>query len=158
MWVIIIAKFAEGAWIVVLLIPSIVLLFVGIHHHYVNTAKQLSLQGLMPPPELRNTVIVPISTLHRGTINALKYANAIAPGNVTAVHISMDPEQTRKLQERWPTWGGDIPLVMLDSPYRSLVRPLLGYIEEVDAALGSRRYHDRPARVRTGQMVAPPAA
>jgi hypothetical protein len=82
---------------------------------------------------LRNTVIVPISTLHRGTINALKYAEAIAPGNVTAVHISMDPEQTRKLQERWPTWGGDVPLIVLDSPYRSLIRPLLTYIEEVDA-------------------------
>lgn len=132
MWVIIIAKFAEGAWIVVLLIPLIVLLFVGIHHHYVNTARELSLQGLQPPPMLRNTVIVPISTLHRGTVNALKYAEAIAPGNVTAVHISMDPEQTRKLQERWPTWGGDTPLVILDSPYRSLVRPLLNYIEEVD--------------------------
>lgn len=133
MCVIIIAKFAEGAWIVVVLIPLIVLLFVGIHRHYVDTAKQLSLQGLQPPPMLRNTVIVPISTLHRGTINALKYAEVIAPGNVTAVHISMDPEQTRKLQERWSTWGGDTPLVILDSPYRSLVRPLLNYIEEVDA-------------------------
>jgi hypothetical protein len=62
----------------------------------------------------------------------LKYAEAMAPGNVTAVHISMDPEQTRKLQERWAKWGGDVPLLVLDSPYRSLIRPLLSYIEEVD--------------------------
>jgi amino acid transporter len=133
MCVIIVAKFVEGAWIVVLLIPLLVLLFIGIHHHYVTTAKQLSLEGLDPPPALRNTVIVPVSTLHRGTVNALKYAQSISPGHVTAVHISMDPEQTRKLQERWPKWGDDVPLIVLDSPYRSLVRPLLRYVEEIDA-------------------------
>lgn len=133
MWVIIIAKFRDGAWMVVLLIPVIVLLFLGIKRHYVNTSRQLSVEGLEPPPPLRNTVIVPISTLHRGTINALNYAQAISPGNVTAVHISMDDEQTRKIQERWPKWGGDIPLMILDSPYRSVVRPILTYVEEVDA-------------------------
>ena len=133
MWVIIIAKFADGAWMVVLLIPMLVAMFLTIHRHYVTTAQQLSLEGLAPPPPLRNTVIVPVSTLHRGTINALKYAESIAPGNVTAVHVSLDAEQTHKVRERWPTWGGDIPLVVLDSPYRSLVRPLLNYIEEIDA-------------------------
>lgn len=131
--VIIYEKFTLGAWIVLILIPLIIAMFVAINRHYVRAAKQLSLEGLEPPPMVRNTVIVPVSTLHRGTINALKYAEAIAPGNVTAVHISMDPDQTRKLQERWTKWGGDIPLVVLDSPYRSLVRPLLLYIEEVES-------------------------
>ena len=130
--VIIREKFFGGAWIVLVLIPIIIVMFLAIHKHYKIAAKQLSLEGLEPPPLLRNTVIVPISTLHRGTINALNYAEAIAPGNVTAVHISMDPEQTRKIQERWPKWGGNVPLVVLESPYRSLVRPLLKYIEEVD--------------------------
>lgn len=126
-------KFLLGAWILLILIPLVILMFVAIHKHYLNAAKQLSLQGLVTPPPLRNTVIVPISTLHRGTINALKYAEAIAPGNITAVHINLDPEQAQRIQERWAEWGGDIPLVMLDSPYRSLVRPLLSYIEEVDS-------------------------
>ncbi|HEX6288699.1 MAG TPA: APC family permease [Herpetosiphonaceae bacterium] len=130
--VIIIAKFSEGAWMVVLLIPMIVVLFLGIHTHYVNAAKQLSLEGLAPPPALHNTVIVPVSTLHRGVINALKYAEAMAPGNVTAVHIAMDEEQTAKLRAKWSTWGGNIPLVVLDSPYRSLVRPLIRYLDEID--------------------------
>ncbi|HEY0603739.1 MAG TPA: APC family permease, partial [Herpetosiphonaceae bacterium] len=102
--VIIIAKFAEGAWMVVLLIPAIVLLFLGIHKHYVNAAKQLSLEGLEPPPPLHNTVIVPVSTLHRGVINALKYAESMAPGRVTAVHIAMDEEQTAKLRAKWSKW------------------------------------------------------
>jgi hypothetical protein len=125
-------KFFLGAWILLLLIPAIIMMFLAIKQHYVNAAHQLSLDGLSPPPPLRNTVIVPVSTLHRGTINALKYAQAIAPGHVTAVHISMDPEQTRRIQERWPKWGGDVPLVVLDSPYRSLVRPLITYIDEVE--------------------------
>jgi amino acid transporter len=131
--IIIFEKFAFGAWIVLVLIPIIIVMFLAIHKHYVATARQLSLEGLSPPPPLRNTVIVPVSTLHRGTINALKYAEAIAPGNVTAVHISLDPQQTRRVQEYWPKWGGDVPLVILDSPYRSLVRPLLTYVNEVDS-------------------------
>lgn len=130
--VIITAKFEDGAWIVVLLIPMIVLLFLGIHKHYINTAQQLSLEGLEPPPPLRNTVIVPVSNLHRGVINALRYAESIAPGNVTAVHIAMDDEQTAKVRAKWSKWGGNTPLVVLDSPYRSLVRPLLRYVDEVD--------------------------
>jgi amino acid transporter len=132
MWVIIIAKFEEGAWMVVLLIPVLVLLFLGIHKHYVRASRQLSLEGLQRPTSLRNTVIVPVSTLHRGVINALKYAESIAPGNVTAVHVSMDEEQTAKIRAKWAKWGGDTPLIVLDSPYRSLVRPLIRYLDEVD--------------------------
>jgi amino acid transporter len=132
LWVIIIAKFVEGAWMVVLLIPAIVLIFLGIHKHYVNAAKQLSLEGLEPPPPLRNTVIVPVSTLHRGVINALKYAESIAPGHVIAVHVAMDEEQTAKLRAKWAKWGGTTQLVVLDSPYRSLVRPLIRYLDEMD--------------------------
>lgn len=130
--IIIYEKFVHGAWIVLVLIPVIISVFLAIHKHYVNAARQLSLEGLEPPPPLRNIAIVPVSTLHRGVVNALAYAEAIAPGNVTAVHISMDPEGTKKVQERWAKWGNGIPLVILDSPYRSLVRPLLNYIEEVD--------------------------
>ncbi|HEY0604601.1 MAG TPA: APC family permease, partial [Herpetosiphonaceae bacterium] len=137
MWVIVIAKFAEGAWMVVVLIPILVLVFIGIHKHYVITSKQLSLEGLVPPPPIHNTVIVPVSTLHRGVINALKYAESMAPGDVTAVHVAMDEEQTAKLRAKWSTWGGNVPLVVLDSPYRSLVRPLMRYLDEVD-----RRWHN----------------
>lgn len=130
--VVVTTKFLDGAWMVVLLIPSMVIMFLLIHKHYENASKQLSLEGLAPPPPIRNTVIVPVSTLHRGVINALRYAESIAPGNVTAVHISMDEEQTAKIRAKWARWGGDTPLVVLDSPYRSLVRPLIRYLDEVD--------------------------
>ncbi len=125
-------KFFLGAWILLIIIPAIIAMFLAIHQHYVTAAKQLSLEGLEPPPPLRNTVIVPVATLHRGVINALKYAEAMAPGNVTAVHIAMDEEQTAKVRAKWAKWGGDTPLVVLDSPYRSLVRPLIRYLDEVD--------------------------
>jgi amino acid transporter len=130
--VVVSTKFAEGAWMVVLLIPTLVVMFLFISNHYTKVARQLSLEGLEPPPTLRNTVIIPVSTLHRGTVNALKYAETLSPGNVVAVHVSMDQEQTEKLKQRWPKWGGNTQLVVLDSPYRSLVRPLLRYIDEVD--------------------------
>ncbi len=131
--VVIYEKFLHGAWMLLLLIPLVILMFLGIHQHYRSAARQLSLQGLVKPPRPRMTVIVLVSTMHRGTVNALTYAEAIAPSSITAVHISLDLEQTRKLQASWAEWGGEIPLVVLDSPYRSLVRPLLRYIEEVDA-------------------------
>lgn len=126
-------KFMLGAWILLILLPLIIAMFVTIRKHYVSAAEQLSLQGLASPPPLRNAVIVPVSTLHRGAVNAIKYAEAIAPGHVMAVHVSLDPEQTRKLRERWHEWGGDIPLLVLPSPYRSMVRPLMRYIDEIGA-------------------------
>lgn len=147
--VVISTKFTHGAWVIVLLIPVIVVLFLSINKHYTNAARDLSLQGLEPPPPLRNMVIVPVSTLHRGVINALKYAQAIAPGNVTAVHISMDDEQTQKVREKWAKWGDSVPLVVLDSPYRSLVRPLMDYIEETD-----RRYNNDMITVVLPEFIA----
>lgn len=128
-------KFLEGAWLVVVLIPIMVVGFLAIHNHYTATAKELSLEGLEPPPPIRNTVIVPISTLHRGVITALKYAQAIADGqphSIVAVHIASDEEQARKIREKWQKWGDGVELEIVDSPYRSLVRPLLDYINQID--------------------------
>ncbi|HEY0605136.1 MAG TPA: APC family permease [Herpetosiphonaceae bacterium] len=130
--VVISQKFLLGAWILLLLLPAIIAMFLAIHRHYVIAAEQLSLEGLEPPPPLRNTVVVPVSTLHRGVVNALKYAESIAPGNVIAVHVAMDEEQTAKLRAKWAKWGGTTQLIVLDSPYRSLVRPLIRYLDEVD--------------------------
>jgi hypothetical protein len=80
---------------------------------------------------LRNTVIVPISGVHRGVIAALEYAKAIAPDGVTAVYVDVDEAATRKLHDKWRQWGTGINLVVLASPYRSLVRPLLRYINRL---------------------------
>ncbi len=129
--VFILTKFIHGAWIVVVVIPLLVLLFRAIHRHYVLVAKQLSTEGLAALRPLRNTVVVPISGVHRGVIAALEYAKAIAPERVTAVYVNIDESATQKLREKWAQWGTGINLVVLASPYRSLVRPLMRYINRL---------------------------
>lgn len=129
--VFIVTKFLHGAWIVVVIIPLLVLMFRSIHKHYARVAKQLSTEGLEQLHTISNTVIVPISGIHRGVINALQYAKAISPDGVKAVYVDFDEEATRKLREKWEQWGSGVELVVLQSPYRSLTRPLLRYIDRL---------------------------
>lgn len=131
-------RFAEGAWAVILLIPLMVLVLRSIHSHYAAVARQLSLADApLPTAVRRHTAVVLISGVHRGVIPALQYALSLAPDNVSAVYVDMEPEATAKLRQKWDQWGCGIPLVVLPSPYRSLLRPLLQYIDEVD-----RMYED----------------
>jgi amino acid transporter len=130
--VIAVTKFTHGAWAVVVIVPLLVLLFKAIHKHYVMVARQLSTEGLKSLRTMKHEVIVPISGIHRGVIGALEYAKSIAPDHVTAVYVDIDEAATRKLQEKWEQWGSGVNLVVLASPYRSLVRPLMRYIERVE--------------------------
>lgn len=129
--VFIITKFMHGAWIVVVVIPLLVLMFRSIHKHYLGVAKQLSTEGLEPLHLIKNIVIVPISGIHRGVINALRYAKSISPDGVKAVYVDFDEEATHKLREKWEQWGSGVELVVLPSPYRELTRPLLRYINRL---------------------------
>jgi amino acid transporter len=124
-------KFIHGAWIVVVVIPVLVLMFRGIHKHYLRVANQLSTEGLEPLNEIKNTVIVPISGIHRGVINALQYAKSISPNGVKAVYVDFDEDATRNLREKWEQWGSGVELVVLPSPYRELTRPLLRHIDRL---------------------------
>lgn len=126
-----ITKFVEGAWIVLLLVPILVAIFFAIHHHYRDLAAHLSLEHSGTPPRiLRHCVILPLSGVHRGTIEALRYARSLSD-DITAVHVSIDPEEGRKIRQKWEVWGGGARLVILDSPYRLLLEPLVKYIEEI---------------------------
>ncbi|MEP6920636.1 MAG: amino acid permease [bacterium] len=125
-------KFIHGAWIVVVVVPLLVLMFRSIHKHYVVVAKQLSTEGLEELRPIKHTVIVPISGIHRGVVAALQYAKSIAPDHVQAVYVDFDEEATAKLREKWERWGAGINLVVLPSPYRELTRPLLRYITRLE--------------------------
>jgi len=126
-----VTKFRDGAWIVLLLMPLLVVTFSAIRRHYTKLAADLSLENYGPPPPVsRHRVILPVSGVHRGTLAALRYARCLSD-DVTAVHVSMDPVQAAKLQLKWEQWGEGVRLVILDSPYRLLLEPLLGYIQEV---------------------------
>jgi hypothetical protein len=126
-------KFTQGAWIIVALIPILVLHFRSVKRHYEMVAAQLTLRDWTPEPETHNTVILPISGVHRAVVKALRYAKSLSP-DVRAVYVETDPKSTEDLRQQWETWGGGVPLVVLRSPYRSLMRPLLDYVDEVDEA------------------------
>ncbi len=125
-------KFLEGAWIIVALIPVLVLHFMSVHRHYAKVASQLSLQGYQPEARRYNTVLVPIGGVHRAVVEAMLYATTIGD-EVRAVYVDLDPTATEQVRKEWERWGQGVPLVVLDSPYRSLMEPLLDYIERVDA-------------------------
>ncbi|HEU4403060.1 MAG TPA: APC family permease [Candidatus Polarisedimenticolia bacterium] len=128
--VIAVTRFRHGAWIVILLIPMFVILFLRTHRHYFFVRRQLSLQEIEPERPLRHTAIVPISAINRATIYALRYAKSIAH-EVEAVHVGVDPKRTEQIREQWKTWGGGVPLRILESPYRSLVGPLVDHIDDL---------------------------
>ncbi len=126
-----ITKFRDGAWLVLLLMPALVAIFSAIHRHYQNLARHLSLEHYgAPPPISRHRVILPISGVHRGSLAALRYARSLSE-DVTAVFVAMDPAEADKIRQKWEKWGDGVRLVILDSPYRLLLEPLLGYIQQV---------------------------
>ncbi len=121
-------KFVHGAWIVLLLIPLLVRGFWVIHRHYEEVANQLSLSQRWPVPVLQHTVIVPVAGLHRGVLKAIQYAQALG-GNLHVVTVEIDPEETDELQAHWQRYLPDVPLEVLPSPYRSVVGPLVEFID-----------------------------
>jgi amino acid transporter len=134
MFIFAIFKFTEGAWIILLVIPALVVIFFSIHRHYQGLARQLSLENHQGPAPLRhNRVIMPVGGVHRGTLEALRYAATLSD-DVTAVHISINPEEARKIKAKWEVWGEGTRLVILNSPYRTFLEPLLRYIDEVDTS------------------------
>ena len=132
MMVFAITKFHDGAWVVLILIPTLIASFWMIHRHYNGLAKKLSLDnfGAIPPHATRHRVIMPVSGVHQGTLAALHYARRLSD-DITAVHVTIEPADAEKVRQKWETWGEGTRMVMLNSPYRLFLEPLLGYIAEV---------------------------
>lgn len=129
-------KFTHGAWIVIIVIPLLITMFLRIRAHYKLVAAQLSLESYQPGPPRSHHVIVPIGGVNRATVQAVEYARALSP-NATAVYVDQAGDANRVL-EKWTRWGGGGPLVVLPSPYRSLARPLLEYIARVQEVEGKK--------------------
>src|SRR5262249_20201419 len=124
-------KFTHGAWIVTLLIPCLVFLFMAIHRHYEDVALQLSAESAEPRrPPSGHTVLVLVGDVHRGMLPALEYAQALSP-SARGVYVEIDPDFTRRLEDRWGKWGSGVPLVVLRSPYRSVVGTFLEYLDHL---------------------------
>ncbi len=129
--IIAVEKFTHGAWIVLIAIPALVLLTKKIHNHYLAMAEQLSLQCATDINEYEHhSVIVPISGMQQAVIGAIKYAKALSD-DVAAVYVCIDPVETDKVRTKWNKFCMGAPLIVLDSPYRSIIEPLVDYIDEV---------------------------
>ena len=129
-----VSKFLEGAWISVVVIPALMVLFLKIRDHYKHVSEQLNMHGL--PPSLRPSpkprVVIPVSGIHRGMVDAVNFARSISD-RVTAVFIDIDPgPDEAELLRRWNIWFPDVEFVVVPSPYRSLVDPLLSFLEQTD--------------------------
>ena len=128
-----VTKFAEGAWISALLIVALVFLFLAINRHYRFYARQLSTEAWQPEWPEKHLVVVPVAGVSRSTANALAYALLLSP-NIRAVAVATDPSQVQRLQDEWDLWDSGVPLDVVVSPYRSIVGPLLRYIDQVEKA------------------------
>ncbi len=131
--VISVSKFREGAWITLLLIPLAVVAFLRVRTHYTSVGRQLSMRGL--PPDIKPfrplRIVVPVSGVHRGIIDAMDLAQSISK-DVTAVYVELEPGAGERILKDWRCWWPDVPLVILPSPYRSVIQPLLDYLDEDD--------------------------
>ena len=131
--VVCVSKFVEGAWLTVLLIPMLVWGFWNIYAHFQRVSRELSLRGL--PPSLKPAgpmrLVIPISGVHRGTAGAVTFAQGISK-NITAVYVELSPGAGEKVCKEWEAWWPDVPLVVVPSPFRSLVGPLLQFLDEAD--------------------------
>ena len=170
--IIIVTKFDHGAWIVVILIPMLVLLFRSIARHYVRVREQVHEMGVRPPADLQTIALVPVAQLDRVALRSITYAETLAPGRVIVIHVAADTEDEQQFREEWTTWatsngagddgvwaadshgvdGAQVAqheviqrgagrtaatgprLVVIESPYRSLLSPLVSYVEAVREA------------------------
>jgi amino acid transporter len=123
-------KALEGAWIIMLLIPLNVLFCRLTRRHYEGVAAQLTLRGWESRGPRHNTVLVPISGIQRAVLEALDYAKTLS-SDVRAVYVNVDPAATEQLRPGWSQFCNGLPLIVLESPFRSLMEPLLEYIEHV---------------------------
>jgi len=143
------SKFLSGAWMVVIAIPLFVLLLRAIRGHYRDHDAMLALERVPEAGEIapRPIVIVPISRLDRPALQAIAFANSLDPDAV-AVHVTSDPETARSLRERWPDWARSTELVVVESPYRALIGPLLAYMDALQ-----RQAPERPIVVVLAEFI-----
>lgn len=127
------SKFREGAWLTIVLIPALVILFNKIHSHYQEVSNELSLHGLPPSlkPITASRVVIPISGVHRGVFDAVDFAWGMTT-NVTAVYVELEPGEGDEIRKKWTEFFPDAPLVVVSSPYRSIIQPILDFLDETD--------------------------
>jgi amino acid transporter len=119
-----------GSWVVLVIVPAFIWLFRLVHQHYAEADRDTALPAVPYDQPLKNQVVIPIARLNRPAVQALRYARSLSP-DVAAIHIAVDSDRTSELERDWQRWGQGVPLIIIDSPYRSLTGPLLQYLAEL---------------------------
>jgi hypothetical protein len=127
------SKFTEGAWVSIIVVLLVIALFRGIHGHYATVAKSLKADEDFRPRRMNHTVVVLVGSVHRGVLEALAYASSLHPTRLLAVTVVSDEEEQEKIERVWAERKIDVPLEIVHSPYRELSRPILRFIDELDA-------------------------
>lgn len=126
-------KFTDGAWVPIVVIPAIVILFKAIKRHYSGVSRALQIPVDYQPPKMNHTVIVLVGRIHRGVLPAIAYARSMRPNRLFAVSVATDEDDHARLEQQWAKHEIDVPLEVLYSPYRELTRPVMRYVDELDA-------------------------
>jgi hypothetical protein len=129
-------KFGEGAWISMLAMLVLAVTFYAIHTHYAGVERRLQVpRGTILPggAQHKQVVLVPVDELNRAVLRTVDYARTLSP-NVTALHVTDEEAEGQRLRDEWEGTVLDVPLVLIESPYRSFVAPVLSYIDLIDKA------------------------
>ena len=128
-----VTKFSKGAWVPIVVVPIIIFAFRLIHTHYRTISEALEVTPeRMPREPARHTFVVLVSRVHLGVIEALNYAHSLRPNHLTALHIADAPDDHAEILRDWASFGFDVPLDIIDSPYRELIQPIERYLDELD--------------------------
>ncbi|MDQ4131718.1 MAG: APC family permease [Actinomycetota bacterium] len=128
-----VTKFTSGAWVPVVVLPVIMGMFVAVKRHYDRIGKLLTISPAEARPEpVNHTVIVLVGRIHRGVMKALAYARSLRPQHLVALYVSYDDNGRREIEKQWKEFNIDVPLEIVHSPYRELVKPIEKYIDELD--------------------------
>lgn len=128
-----VTKFTSGAWVPLVVIPLIILLFKGIHRHYTRVGRTLHVDPGYRAKPWNNTVVILVGRVHKGVLQGLSYAKSLNPSHIVAMSVVTDEEEDAKIQEQWEEYGIDVPLETVYDKYRELVKPALAFIDELDA-------------------------
>ncbi len=127
------SKFTEGAWVSIVVVLLVIALFRAIHSHYATVAVRLNADDDFKPRRMNHTVVVLVGTVHRGVLEALAYASSLHPTRLLAVTVVSDEDEQERIERQWADRNIDVPLEIVHSPYRELSRPILRFIDELDA-------------------------
>ncbi len=127
------SKFTQGAWVSIVVVLMVIALFRGIHSHYARVAEALRVAPEYKPRRMNHTVVVLVGNVHRGVLEALAYAKSLAPNRLLAVTVVSDEAEQERIEKAWADRKIDVPLEIVHSPYRELTRPILRFIDELEA-------------------------